>query len=83
MRLDNFGPVQGQTCATDEQGHCLTCSDSLETLTVIEVALETGLALATGPQGTVEIDITLLDGVTPGTNILAHGGVALAFAENA
>jgi hypothetical protein len=81
MRTDDFTAIQA--CATDEQGHCLTCSDSLETLTVIELSPETGLALATGPQGMVEIDISLLATVTPGSSVLAHGGVALALAETA
>jgi hypothetical protein len=83
MRTDDFRLVQEQSCATDEQGHCLTCSDSLETLIVTHVTPETGLALATGPQGSVEIDISLLESVTPGRALLVHGGVALAFAENA
>lgn len=58
-------------------GHCLTCSDELLLVRVREVNAETNLALVDGDGQIQEIDITLVEGVSPGDVLLVHGGVAI------
>lgn len=82
MIYKTFEPTVAEVaCANDAQGRCLTCSDALETVRIIELVGDTGLAVVEGEQGQVEIDITLLGTVEPGSLILVHGGVALALAD--
>ncbi len=68
-------------CARDEANHCLTCSDAVETVRVIQLDESTGLALVEWQQAILEIDVSLLDAVASGDFILVHGGVALGRAE--
>lgn len=65
---------------TVEAFHCITCSDEALPATVLSVDVETGLAIVSIGLGAVaqEIDISLVDTVTPGDVVLVHGGVALA-----
>ncbi|CAB1128589.1 conserved protein of unknown function [Candidatus Hydrogenisulfobacillus filiaventi] len=60
---------------------CITCADAAERLTVETVDVGRGWARALGPQGPVEVDVTLVGPLAPGAVILAHGGVALAVVE--
>ena len=71
-------PVEAVTCGLDAEGHCVTCSDEALPATVLQVDEEAGLALVTVKETTVEIDITLVESVTPGDMLLVHGGVAIA-----
>lgn len=56
---------------------CVTCSDEALPAQVLSIDQETGLALVRVQDSTAEVDITLLDLVTPGDVLLVHGGVAL------
>src|SRR2546421_5446056 len=71
-------PVGAAACGLDAEGHCVTCSDEALPATVLRVDQETGLALVTVEETTVEIDITLVESVTQGDVLLVHGGVAIA-----
>ena len=64
-------------CTHYEDGHCLTCSDQATPVKVLHVNHQTGLALVAVGEETEEIDITLVENVTPGDTLLAHGGVAI------
>jgi hydrogenase assembly chaperone HypC/HupF len=61
----------------DADGHCVTCSDEALPVRVLRVDAETGLALVEVKNTTEEIDVTLVDDVTPGDVLLVHGGVAI------
>lgn len=84
MRQIDLGPGQPDEVVcqvTDEEGRCLTCADALDTARIIQVDKANGLAVAHGPQGIIEIDISLLEAIAPGDLVLVHGGVALAGVE--
>lgn len=65
-------------CIPDAHGHCATCSDEALPATVLRVDAESGLALVQINDTTEEIDITLVEDVTPGDVLLVHGGVAIS-----
>ncbi|GCE21167.1 HypC/HybG/HupF family hydrogenase formation chaperone [Dictyobacter kobayashii] len=65
-------------CSHEEDGGCITCSDQAISVKVLRINHEAGLALVTAGEETEEIDITLVEEVTPGDMLLAHGGVAIA-----
>jgi hydrogenase maturation factor len=70
--------LQGNSACTHyEDGHCLTCSDQAIPVKVLHVNHKTGLAQVAVGDETEEIDITLVENVTPGDTLLAHGGVAI------
>ena len=79
-RSTNYSPEN--VCTHYEDGHCLTCSDQAILVKVLRVNHETGLALVTVGEETEEIDITLVEHVTPGDMLLAHGGVAIEHLDN-
>ena len=64
-------------CELNAEGHCITCSDEALPARVLRVDQESGLALVTVQDTTEEIDISLVDSVTPGDLLLVHGGVAI------
>jgi hydrogenase assembly chaperone HypC/HupF len=66
------------TCSHSEDNHCITCSDEAVPVRVLRVNNETDLALVEVGEDIEEIDITLVEDVTPGDMLLAHGGVAMA-----
>ena len=68
-------------CQHDAENHCLTCSDSIVSVHVVEVKPEVGMALVEVEQQIEEIDITLVEGVSPGDILLVHGGVAIERSE--
>ena len=75
--------ASNSSCGLDAEGHCVTCSDEALPARVLRVDSETGLALVAIKDATEEIDITLVDSVTPGDLLLVHGGVAIAQAGEA
>jgi hydrogenase maturation factor len=82
MRELNFLNSQVQTdfvCTPGEAGHCTTCSDEAQPAAVlcIDLATETALVVVVDGQET-EVDISLLELVSPGDILLVHGGVALS-----
>ncbi|BCL79347.1 HypC/HybG/HupF family hydrogenase formation chaperone [Ktedonobacteria bacterium brp13] len=74
--LDLF-PVH-KDCAPTADGYCITCSDAALVATVLRVEQESSVALVSVQGLTEEIDITLVDTVVAGDQVLVHGGVAVA-----
>jgi hydrogenase maturation factor len=56
---------------------CITCSDQLLTLMVVEVDEAAGTARGTIDAQPVEVGVDLIDNVSAGDVLLCHGGVAL------
>jgi hydrogenase expression/formation protein HypC len=56
---------------------CITCSDQLLTLVVVDVDAAAGTARGTIDGDLVEVGIELIDDVKAGDVLLCHGGVAL------
>ena len=56
---------------------CITCSDQLLTLVVVDVDAAAGTACGTIDGDLVEVGIELIDDVKAGDVLLCHGGVAL------
>jgi hypothetical protein len=79
-QLERISVVQGLDaayCIPDAEGHCVTCSDEALPATVLSVDTETGLAVVQTNDTTEEVDITLVEDVSPGDVLLVHGGVAI------
>jgi len=70
--------VDNACCHPDAEGHCVTCSDEALPARVLQIDQETGLALVEIKDTTEEVDVTLVEAVAPGDQLLVHGGVALA-----
>lgn len=68
----------GPSCAPDAAGHCVTCGDEALPATVLRLGPAAEVALVAIAGATVEVDITLVDALTPGDRVLIHGGVAIA-----
>ena len=58
--------------------HCLTCSDEVLSVKVVSMDEQALLALVEIDGQQEEVDISLVEQVTPGDMLLVHGGVALA-----
>jgi hypothetical protein len=56
---------------------CITCSDQLLEVVVLEVDVAAATARGTVDGEAVEVSIDLLDAVQAGDVLLCHGGVAL------
>jgi len=68
-------------CDLTVEGHCITCSDEALSARVLSIDAATGLALVAIEDTTEEIDISLVDEVSPGDMVLVHGGIAIANLE--
>src|SRR5436305_171788 len=68
-------------CDLTAEGHCITCSDEALPAKVLSIDSITGLALVAVEDITEEIDVSLVDDVSPGDMVLVHGGVAIAHLE--
>lgn len=66
------------SCERDAAGYCITCADEALPARIERVDQEAGMALVTVADMTQEIDITLVDDVVPGDQVLVHGGIAIA-----
>lgn len=66
------------SCERAADSHCITCSDEALIATVLRVDEQMGLASVTVDDASDEVDITLLDEVAVGDQLLVHGGVAIA-----
>jgi hydrogenase maturation factor len=73
--------AQASACQRDANHHCLTCSDDMAPVRVIHIDQEKGFALVEGNNQGEEIDVTLVEDVSPGDLLLVHGGVAIARLE--
>jgi HupF/HypC family len=67
-----------RTSCEDESGHCITCADEAREVCVLSVDQEIGTAIVRVDDITEEIDITLVENVAAGDQLLIHGGVAIA-----
>jgi HupF/HypC family protein len=67
-----------QLCSPATRDHCITCSDEALPARVLSVDRERATAVVALGDTTTEIDITLINDVTPGATLLIHGGVALS-----
>jgi hydrogenase expression/formation protein HypC len=56
---------------------CITCSDQLLTMVVVDVDEAAGTARGTIDGEPVEVGVDLIDNVAAGDVLLCHGGVAL------
>lgn len=81
MSQDNPGVKLRDRDWQDTDFHCITCSDEAVSVRVISVDHATALAQVAVGDSTGEVDISLIDGVSPGDTLLAHGGVALAHVD--
>ena len=60
-------------------GHCVTCSDEAEPMTVLRVDSERALALCVDQGGIrSSVEIALVEPVAPGDRLLVHAGTAIA-----
>lgn len=73
--------AQAYACQHVADHHCLTCSDEMVTVSVIHIDQDTGLALVEVRNQIEEIDITLVEDISLGDLLLAHGGVAIGRLE--
>ncbi|HLG61934.1 MAG TPA: HypC/HybG/HupF family hydrogenase formation chaperone [Ktedonosporobacter sp.] len=65
-----------QSCCAAEDA-CITCADNAIPACVLSVDDATGQAVVTIGDHTEAIDISLVDGVTPGALLLIHAGIAI------
>lgn len=66
-------------CKFDEAGHCITCSDEAQAARILHIYPDHEEALVMFDNSTTqEIDISLLESVTPGDLVLVHAGVAIS-----
>ncbi len=57
---------------------CITCRDEATPMRVLEVNVDSGLAVCAADDGVPgEVEIGLVDAVDPGDAVLVHAGVAL------
>lgn len=68
----------GIVCVPTLDEHCVTCSDEALPAIVLRIDPARGCALVSLNNTTTEVDITLVNGILPGEQLLVHGGVALA-----
>ena len=54
--------------------HCITCGDVGVPMRVLSIDRSTGLARCEGED---DIDVTLVEPLAPGDDVLVHAGVAL------
>jgi hydrogenase maturation factor len=60
-------------------GHCVTCGDAADSMRVVRVDLDRGLALCTDRSGERHtVEIALVAPVTVGDELLVHAGTAIS-----
>jgi hydrogenase maturation factor len=65
-------------CSLTENDHCVTCSDEALEARVLRIDQASGMALVAVENATAEVDVSLVEEITPGDLLLIHGGVAIA-----
>ena len=73
----NARSFTGNYCEPDAHGYCATCSDEALPARVLEINESEEMALVEMDNRTVEVDISLMDGVFLDQVLLVHGGVAV------
>ena len=73
-----------ESLACDAEHHCITCGDDGVPMRVLEPASADGLALCAGGDGEqATVEVTLVEPVAVGDELLVHAGVALTRLEGA
>ena len=68
-------------CGLHSAEHCVTCSDEVQLAHVLRIDRKAQCALVTIEDSTEEVDISLVETISPGDHLLVHGGVAIARAD--
>jgi hydrogenase expression/formation protein HypC len=65
-------------------GHCVTCGDDGDPMTVVRIDHERALALCEAQDGSrASVETALVEPVAPGEWLLVHAGTAIARLEGA
>jgi hydrogenase maturation factor len=68
--------LNGEYCGAQ---HCITCADEGRPMTVVRVDERRDLALCADKEGRrTTVEISLIESVAPGTQLLVHAGTAIA-----
>jgi hypothetical protein len=65
-------------CGLHSGEHCITCSDEVLLAHVLHINQERLCALVMIEDTAEEVDISLVETLSPGDQLLVHGGVAIA-----
>ncbi|HEX3642239.1 MAG TPA: HypC/HybG/HupF family hydrogenase formation chaperone [Ktedonobacteraceae bacterium] len=68
-------------CGLNSEEHCVICSDEVQLAHVLQINQEELYALVMIEDTIEEIDISLVETISPGDQVLVHGGVAIAHAD--
>ncbi len=74
-------PLDHTLCGLNSAEHCITCSDEIQLAHVLHIDQEELYALVMIEDTIAEIDISLVDIISPGDQLLVHGGVAIAHTD--
>jgi hypothetical protein len=74
-------PLDNTLCGLNPEEHCVTCSDEIQLAHVLQINQEELYALVMIEDTIEEIDISLVETISPGDQLLVHGGVAIAHAN--
>jgi len=73
-------PLDNTLCELNSAEHCVTCSDEVQLAHVLQINQEELSALVMIEDTLEEVDISLVETISPGDQLLVHGGVAIAHA---
>jgi len=68
-------------CGLHSEEHCITCTDEVQLAHVVQINQEELYALVMIEETIEEVDISLIETISPGDQLLIHGGVAIAHAD--
>jgi hypothetical protein len=70
-------------CGLASGEHCITCSDEVQLVRVLQIDQEkqSALVMQEDTDRIEEIDISLVEAISLGDQLLIHGGVAIAHAD--
>ena len=74
-------PLDNTLCGLHSEEHCVTCSDEVQLAHVLQINQEELYALVMIEDTIEEVDISLVETISPGDQLLVHGGVAIAHAD--
>jgi len=74
-------PLDSMHCGLNSEKHCVTCSDEVQLANVLQINQEEQYALVMIEDTIEEVDISLVETISPGDQLLIHGGVAIAHAD--
>jgi hypothetical protein len=74
-------PLDNMLCGFNSEERCVTCSDEVQLAYVLQINQEELYALVMIEDTIEEVDISLVETISPGDQLLVHGGVAIARAD--